>query len=489
MPARLDKASRLGHGVCKPGWPREGTGLGIVHIGVGAFHRAHQAVYTDDALGLKGGDWMITGVSLRSAGIARALNPQDGLYTVLTTGAGGVKARVVGSIGRVLVAPEDPRSVCEALAAPATRIVSLTITEKGYGIDSATGGLDREHPDIAADLADPENPRSAIGFIVEALRIRRQNGLPGFTVLCCDNLPANGKLVSRLVLSFARERAPDLADWIAAQVRFPSTMVDRITPAPTASTLAKARALIGAADHAAVETEPFSQWIIEDDFVGGRPSWECGGAIMVDDVAPYEKMKLTLLNGSHSLLAYAGYLAGHRLVRDVMGDYALSALVRRHMLEAQRTLDAVPGIDLDAYVDQLCERFANPSIAHETYQIAMDGTQKLPQRLIAPAAIALQAGLPLDTYGFAVAAWMRYALGIDDQGRSYVLRDPRQHEIEAQLLGTGRRAGAIVSALMDLPGLFPDSLRFAPQWRDGVLQRLEIMLARGMKAAIAAEAG
>lgn len=486
MSARLSAVSRLPSGVAAPRYDRARPS-GIVHIGVGAFHKAHQAVYTDDALALAGGDWMITGVSLRSADVADALNPQDGLYTLLVRGTEGVSARVVGSIARVLVAPQDPAAVLEALAAPATRIVSLTITEKGYGIDPPTGGLDRAHPSIAADLADPAHPQGAVGYLVEALRLRRERGLGGFTVLCCDNLPGNGRVVARLVTEFARERDAELARFIEAGVSFPSTMVDRITPASTDRTFADALALTGCEDRAAVETEPFSQWIVEDRFVAGRPDWEAGGTLFVEDVAPYEKMKLRLLNGSHSLLAYSGFLAGHAYVRDVMADADLVVLIERHMREAARTLAPVPGVELDAYAQDLRARFANPAIAHQTYQIAMDGTQKLPQRLLEPAVEALEKGLPLDTYAFAVAAWMRYALGRKENDESYALRDPREAEI-AQCVDRDTSPAEIVRRLLDLPGLFPAALSGSRPFAEAVTHRLGLMLSEGMRAAIRREA-
>jgi fructuronate reductase len=484
---RLASLDGLPAGIRTPRYGRSAA-TGIVHLGVGAFHKAHQAVYTDDALESAGGGWMITGVSLRSPGAAAALDPQDGLYTLLTRGPEGTSARVIGSIADVLVAPQDPGAVLAALARPDTRIVSLTITEKGYGIDPRTGGLDRNHPAIAADLADPDRTQSALGFIVAALHVREAFGLPPFTVLCCDNLPSNGRLLRRLVLEFAAARDPAIVSFIEREVRFPSTMVDRITPAPTAATLADAERLTGRSDLAAVETEPFSQWIIEDDFVAGRPEWEAGGALFVKDVAPYEKMKLRMLNGTHSMLAYAGFIAGHAHVRDVMADTDLARLARRHMDAAALTLDPVPGIDLSRYAGDLVARFANPAIAHQTWQIAMDGTQKLPQRLVEPAMVALRRGLPLDGYAFAVAAWMRYGLGMKESGEKYALRDPREDEI-AQLVYGVSEAGAIVDRLLRLPGLFPDELVGSRLWRDAVASRLETMLSEGMRAAIGKEAG
>jgi fructuronate reductase len=473
--------------VAAPAYDRS-RASGIVRLGTGAFHKAHQAVCTDDVLAASGGDWMITGVSLRSGDVADQLNPQDGLYTLIVRGQDGTFARVIGSIARVLVAPREPEAVLEALAAPETKIVSLTITEKGYGLDPKTGGLDRTHASVAPDLANPRKPAGAVGYIVESLRLRRERGLAAFTALCCDNLPHNGKVLKTLVLAFATEVDPDLAGWIGDNVPFPSTMVDRITPASTDRTFADVEQMIGMTDLAAVETEPFTQWVIEDKFVAGRPDWEAGGAIFATDVAPYEKMKLRMLNGAHSMLAYSGYIAGYAYVRDVMGDKALSALVARQMRAAAGTLDPVPGVDLAEYARDLMARFANPAIAHQTYQIAMDGTQKLPQRLIEPAMHTLRAGASLDAYAFAVAAWMRYCLGMNEQGQTYALRDPREAEIAA-LLGDARNdSGSIVDRLLGLPGLFPDELATAPAWRQAVKTRLQTMLADGMRAAIDREA-
>lgn len=487
MNARLDSLTGLKQGVRKPSYDRRRPS-GIVHLGTGAFHKAHQAVYTDDALERSGGDWMITGVSLRSPDVAAALNPQKGFYTLLTRGAEGTSARIVGSIAGVLVAPSDRAGVLAALSRPETRIVSLTITEKGYGLDPKTGGLDRNHPAVAADLAEPASMQSAVGLIVAALQQRRNRGHQPFTVLCCDNLPSNGKVLRRLALEFAAARNANMVPYLESEVSFPSTMVDRITPASTDKTFTDTLAATGREDYAAVETEPFSQWIIEDDFVAGRPEWEAGGALFVEDVAPYEKMKLRMLNGTHSMLAYSGFLAGHKYVRDVMANADLALLAARHMREAARTLEPVPGVDLERYAGELCERFANPAMAHETWQIAMDGTQKLPQRIIEPALIALRRSLPLDTYAFAVAAWMRYALGMTDKGEIYTLRDPREREIATALAGARRDANAVADHLLALPGLFPEELSGSAKWRDALQAKLQPMLAEGMQRAVAREA-
>jgi fructuronate reductase len=470
-----------------PGYDPAGPSIGIVHLGIGAFHRAHQAVCTDDALSAHGGDWRILGVSLRSPDVADALNPQDGLYTLLERGPQGTAARIVGSVGRVVVAPREPGAALAAMAAPGTRIVSLTVTEKAYGIDRAAQRVEPGHPSIAPDLGAPREPRGTIGLLTEALRLRRAAGLPAFTVLCCDNLPENGSLLRAGVLDFARRTDPSLADWIAEAVAFPSTMVDRITPAPTEATLAEAARRIGCVDLGAVETEAFSQWVIEDRFSAERPRWEAGGAIFVDDVAPYERMKLRMLNGTHSMLAYCGFLCGRRYVRDVMADPHLSRLVARHLGAAAGTLEPLAGIALGDYARALAERFANPAIAHETYQIAMDGTEKLPQRLLAPAAEVAERGGDLGPFALAVAAWMRYALGRTDAGEAYALRDPREDEI-ARAAGGGT-AGEIVSGLHALPGLFPAALAQNPAWTREITGILAGMLDRGVAGAVALEAG
>jgi len=490
MTARLGLAALDGlpGDVRRPGFDPGGSGCGIVHLGVGAFHRAHQAVCTDDALAAGGGDWRIRGVSLRSPEVADQLNPQDGLYTLLERGGAATTARVIGSIGAVLVAPRDPGATLAALADPATRIVSLTVTEKAYGVSRGDNRIMPRHPSIAGDLAAPRAPRGAIGLLVEALRLRRAAGARPFTVLCCDNLPDNGALLRGGVVAFAGRVDPALAARIAEAVAFPSTMVDRITPAATEATRAKAAVRIGCTDLGAIETEAFSQWVIEDRFVAGRPAWEAGGAIFVDDVAPYERMKLCMLNGSHSMLAYAGFISGHRHVRDVMADRDLAAVVRRHLDAAAATLAPLSGIDLRDYAAALAERFANPAIAHETYQIAMDGTEKLPQRLLAPAVETLARGGDIRPFAFAAAAWMRYTLGRTDAGETYALRDPREAEIRQAVGASGGTAAAISGALHSLPGLFPEDLTARPAWTAEVADALDAMLAQGVAGAVTAEA-
>lgn len=478
MTERLQDTIGLPSGVRIPSYDRGAVKAGILHLGPGAFFRAHLAVYTDGAIASGGSDWGIEAASLRTVDVVDHLSAQNGLYTLLIRDTAGTAAEVIGAILKAHAASRDPTALLARLEDPAIRVVSLTVTEKAYGLDAATGGLDVAHPDIAHDLADQHAPRSAVGYLVEGLARRRAKGVAPFTPLSCDNLPANGRVLRRLVLDFAARIDPSLHDWIAENVPFPSTMVDRITPASTEATYANAKRLTGHTDLAAVETEPFAQWVIEDNFANGRPAWEKAGALMVADVAPYEKMKLRMLNGAHSLLAYLGFIGGFEYIRDVMDDAALASLARRHMAAAAITLDPLPGIDFAAYADQLFDRFANKAIAHSTYQIAMDGTQKLPQRLLEPAAVALAAGNGAETFAIAVAAWMRYVIGIDRNGAAYDLRDPRSAEIVALLAEVPRTGDAISNALFRLPGLFPATLRESADWTKKVAETLDALLLR-----------
>ncbi|WP_117195997.1 mannitol dehydrogenase family protein [Rhizobium terrae] len=455
--ARLSASTHLSAAVVKPAYDRAALKPGIVHIGLGAFHRAHQAVYTDEALGHSFGDWGVVGVSLRSVDIVHDLRAQDELYSVITRSGAGDSARVVGSIVRSLSGTEDRDEILALLADPATKIVTITVTEKAYGLDPVSGGLDRNHPSVAADLLSPTTPVGVIGYIVEGLSRRHSAGLAPFTVLCCDNLPTNGRIVRRLTIEMAGARDPALANWISGQGAFPSSMVDRIVPAATEETRARAEKLIGAEDRQALETEPFMQWVIEDHFISGRPAWESAGALFVDDVEPYEKMKLRLLNGSHSLIAYLGQLKGLEFVRDVMGVPEYVALARRHMQEAVKTLDPVPGIDLTHYMDQLIERFENPTIAHKTQQIAMDGTQKLPQRIFAGAVETLAKGGEASSAAYVIALWIAYVQ------KTAEINDPRAAELKAA--AAKMTADDPSAPFFSIPGLFPQTLMENSAWR------------------------
>lgn len=437
--------------------------VGIVHLGLGAFFRAHGAMFIQEAMQISGGDWGILGVSLQRPDMRDALAPQGGVFTALELGPRGEVPRLVTSISGVLVAPESPDAVLKAMADPAVKIVSLTVTEKGYCHEPATGRLNLAHPDIAHDLAQPL-PRSAPGFLVRALALRFAAGDAPFTVLCCDNLPGNGHLLRGLVLDMARRIDPALAYWIAAHGRFPATMVDRIVPATTSDVMARVAALTGHADAAPVQHEPFRQWVIEDDFVrGDRPDLGAVGVELVADVTVHEHMKLRMLNGTHSALAYLGYLAGHDTIADTMADPVFAAFVRR--LWAQDIIPAVAapqGVDLHAYAARLFDRYANPGIRHRTWQIAMDGSQKLPQRLLGTLAQNLATGRACPGLVTAVAAWMRYVGGVDERGAPIDVRDPLSAALRAAS-DVATTPAQKVAALLAFDTVFPADLAAALQ--------------------------
>lgn len=485
-PRRLTAINDLSGAVTPPRYEPEAHGAGIVHLGIGAFHRAHQAVMTDDALADSGGDWRIIGVSLRSKEIAETLNAQNGLFTVIERSAEGSFARVIGTIERVIAA--DPKATLKALCDPSVRVVTLTVTEKGYGIDPALRAPDTTNPIVASDLASPDAPRGVLGLLTAAIKTRKTASSPPLTFLSCDNLPQNGKFLRDGVVGFARlSDQANLATWIADAIAFPSSMVDRITPAPTQSTLDEALALTGCEDRAAIDTEPFIQWVIEDNFPSGRPAWDTGGALFVSDVTPYERMKLTMLNGGHSLLAYAGFLLGHRYVRDVMQDPDLRWIIQRHLAAASNLLPPLKGVDFDHYAEALENRFTNPAIAHETFQIATDGTQKLRQRIFDPAIAASEAGQDIHPFAFATALWMQFCLRKRDDGTAYDLPDPRADEIIKALAISATTATEISQALHALPNFVPSSLSSNAIWRADVEDSLTIMLRDGCRAAIRRE--
>ena len=472
--------------VARPAYDLDAVSTGIVHLGVGAFHRAHQAVYVDDLLALGHTDWAICGASLRSPDTSEALDPQDGLYTLAVRSGAGTDLRVIGSLRRLLVGARDPEALLAAMADPKVRIVTLTVTEKGYCHDPATGRLDEAHADIVADLATPERPRSVPGFLVEALRRRRAAGAAPFTVLCCDNLPANGRTVARVVHRFAELRDGDLAAYIATEVAFPCTMVDRIVPATTDADRAEVAGALGVEDAWPVMAEPFSQWVIEDRFPAGRPPFEAVGAQMVEDVVPFEHMKLRLLNGAHSTLAYLGYLAGHETISDTMSDPAFARLVERLQDEEVLPTVHVPGVDLPAYTRALRERFSNPALRHRTWQIAMDGSQKLPQRLLETIRDRLAAGASIDLLALGVAGWMRYVTGRDEKGGAIDVRDPHAARLKALADEAGPDAERLVEALMGVREVFGTDLPANPRLKAALVRALGALLKHGAAATVAA---
>jgi fructuronate reductase len=453
---RLSNASldRLPNHVRRPAYDRSRVTPGIVHLGIGAFHRAHQALVIDDVLAGGATDWGIIGASLRSPDTQEALAPQDHLYTVATRAGDEVEHRVIGSILDTEVARANPAHLIARMADPRTRIVSLTITEKGYCHAPQTGELDDTHPDIVHDLGYPDAPRSAPGFIVAALARRKASGIAPFTVLSCDNLAANGHTLRRVLAQFAALRSPELGKWIADEVACPSTMVDRIVPETTDADRAAVSAALGMRDAWPVVTEPFIQWIVEDRFPAGRPDLAAACVQLVSDVTPFEHMKLRLLNASHSGLAYLGYLAGYETIAAAMADPHFAAYARRLMEESAPTLAMPCGTDLAAYSQSLLQRFSNPALHHRTWQIAMDGSQKLPQRLLGTMRDRLALGLSIDTHALAVAGWMRYVTGLDEQGRKIDVRDPLATGLAAIAATTGPIAARLAPALLDVASVF-----------------------------------
>ncbi len=476
--------------VVRPGYDLRAAKVGIVHLGVGAFHRVHQAVYMDDLLELGHLDWAICGASLRSPDTSDALDPQDDLYTLCVRSGAGDDLRVIGALRRLLVAPRAPQLLLAAMADPAVRIVTLTVTEKGYCYDPAAGGLDEEHADIIADLATPHSPRSAPGFLVEALRLRRAAGVAPFTVLCCDNLPANGETVAKVTRRFAELRDPALGAFITDEVAFPSTMVDRIAPSTTDEDRRTVSERLGMEDAWPVMAEPFSQWVIEDRFPTGRPPFEAVGAQMVSDVAPFEHMKLRLLNGSHSTLAYLGYLAGYETIADTMAAAPFARLVERLQDdEMTATVHMPKGTDLKAYKRALRARFKNPALRHRTWQIAMDGTQKLPQRLLAPARERLALDASVDFIALGVAGWMRYVTGLDEKAQPIDVRDPLAARLRAIADEAGPDANRLAPALLAVREVFGDDLPRDERFTRPVRRCLDLLLREGAAATVARVTG
>ncbi len=480
---RLSNAtlSQLPANVARPGYNRSRVVPAIVHLGIGAFHRAHQAMYTDAVL--RSGDlgWGIVGAGIISADMKNALAPQDCLYALCEMGADYEATRVVGSIVEILGGTEDAGALLARMSAATTRIVSITVTEKGYYLDPATGKLLLQAAAIAADLAAPAAPKTVLGLVVQALKLRRDAGIPPFTVLSCDNLRENGKLAKAAVLAYARETDAALAGWIEANVAFPCTMVDRITPATTDADRERVGRIIGMEDAWPVVTEKFEQWVIEDHFTMGRPDWTVGGAVFSDEIETWENMKLRCLNGAHSTLSYLGQLTGRATVADAMGSPLITDLLDALWGEIRAVLKAPKGVDTAAYVESLKLRFRNPSLKHLTAQIAMDGSQKLPNRLLLPLRERIAAGLASPAIATAVAAWMHYVAKVAYDGAT--LNDPMAAEIVAQAKRSNE-AAALVGNLLALDKIFGADLPANAAFRAAVTEKF-VALARNPAVATA----
>lgn len=425
---------------CLP-YDREAQGVGIVHFGIGAFHRAHQAWYTD--LAMSGGDrgWMIAGVSLRSGTVAARINPQGGLYTLTERGSEGEATRLIGAVREVLVGAEDHARIVGRIAAPECRIVSFTVTEKGY--------CRAAHGDLDFVLAEA----SFYPLLAEGLKQRRDAGLPGVTLLSCDNLSDNGRQLERLMRGWLALREPDLVEWFERECVCPNSMIDRIVPATTPADIQALEARTGLRDEAAVFTEPFSQWVIEERFAAGRPGWEKHGAQLVEDVAPYETAKLRMLNGAHSALAYLGLERGHTFVHEAVADPELRPLVERLMrVEAAGSFTPAAEQNLEAYADELLARFANSALRHRLIQIAMDGSEKIPQRWLETVAAQRAKGAGCPSILTALAAWLRHVRGdarpVDDPraaGLADLWRAEGTSGIAAAVSGEGGLLGPSLS--------------------------------------------
>ena len=466
-------------GLVVPTYDRSRLTTGIVHFGVGGFHRAHQAMYLDTlmAAGIAH-DWAICGVGVLPGDrrMADALAAQDHLYTLVVKHPDGThEPRVIGSIVDYLFAPDDPDAVVERLADPATRIVSLTVTEGGYNIHATTGEFDATAPDVVADLAPDALPRTTFGLVTEALRRRRGRDVPPFTVMSCDNIEGNGDVARRTFAAFASLKDADLGAWVESEVRFPNSMVDRITPVTTAADVADLERRTGVLDLWPVVCEPFTQWVLED--FDDRPPYERAGVQVVDDVAPYELMKLRLLNASHQALAYLGYLSGHRLVHDVCQDDLFAGFLLDYMrAEAMPTLRPVPGIDLPSYAEQLVERFSNAEVRDTVARLCAESSDRIPKWLLPVIRHNLAHGGEIVRATTVVASWARYSEGFDEEGELIEVVDRLRDRLRA---AAARREEDPLAFLRDreLFGDLVDDERFATTY----LRALESLHVKGAR--------
>ena len=464
-----------------PAYDRSGLG-GIVHLGVGGFHRAHEAMYVD-LLAAEGGQWGITGVGVLPGDrrMHEVMQEQDSLYTLVVKHAdGSTDPRVIGSLVGYLFAPEDPEAVLALMTDPATRIVSLTVTEGGYHVNQATGDFDAADDDLQADLVEGATPRTAFGFLTEALARRRAAGTEPFTVMSCDNIQGNGHVCHKMVTAFATLRDPELGAWIDAHVSFPNSMVDRITPVTTDADRQELATSYAVQDGWPVVCEPFVQWALEDDFPTGRPAFEDVGVQVVDDVGPYELMKLRLLNASHQALCYLGYLSGYRYAHEVCQDPLFADFLLAYMdEEATPTLSPVPGVDLHAYKRQLVERFANPEIRDTLARLCAESSDRIPKWLVPVIRENLENGGDVRRSALVVAAWARYAEGTDEQGEPIEIVDRRKDAITER----ARRQAQEPLAFLEDPDLF-DDLAEDGRFTTAYLGALDSLHTRGARATL-----
>lgn len=483
-----DGRRAVGERIAAPGYDRAQIRVGIVHFGVGGFHRSHQAMYLDRLLTREDTRaealrWGICGVDVMPADRPKkaAFTAQDGLYTLVVKEPDGrTEPRVIGSIVRYLYAPDEPDQVLDTLADPETKIVSLTITEGGYNFNQVTGEFDASNPAIVADLAAGSVPSTVFGFVVEALRRRRASGTSPFTVMSCDNIPGNGDIARDMFAAFADRKDPALGAWLRAEVAFPSSMVDRITPVTTPQDIDQLRENFGIGDALPVVCEPFSQWVLQDVFPTGRPPWEHCGVQLVADVVPYELMKLRLLNVSHQAIAYAGYLAGYRYAHEACADPVFIEFLLGYMQrEGRPTLPDVPGVDLDEYIDTLLQRFANPAIRDTLARLAAWSSDRIPKWLVPVIRQTLAAGGEVTRSAAIVASWARYDEGTDESGEPIEVVDALREE----LMASARAQSGDLLAFVRDERLFGD-LAAQPAFADAYVQALESFRSAGARATI-----
>jgi mannitol 2-dehydrogenase len=480
-----DALGSAGKVVPAASYPRDQVSVGIVHIGVGAFHRAHQAMYVDRLMNSgRALDWGICGVGVlpQDHRMKEALQAQDCLYTLVVKRPDGtLEPRVIGSIVEYLLAPDNPDVVIEKMATESTRIVSLTVTEGGYNLDSVTGEFDARNAAVRRDLEPGATPSTTFGLLTEALVRRRNRGLAPFTVMSCDNIPGNGDVTRRMLTAFARLRQDKLGDWIDQDVHFPNSMVDRITPVTTDEDRALLAERFDIEDAWPVVCEPFTQWVLEDEFALGRPPLEEAGVQLVADVEPYELMKLRLLNASHQALCYLGYLAGYRYVHEVCQDPTFVAFLRGYMdREGTPTLRPVLGVDLDSYKGTLIERFANPEVRDTLARLCAESSDRIPKWLLPVIREQLANGGEIDRAALVIAAWARYAEGIDEQGEPIIVVD----RLSEQLVSAARRQRTDPIAFISQRELFGDLVdnhRFVTAYRTA----LDSLHAQGARATVA----
>lgn len=456
MRLNLQSLNQIPAHIATPRYDPRTLGVGIVHLGIGAFHRAHQAVYTEAAIAASGGDWRICGVSMKSPTVHKHLAPQDGLYSLREVSANADRWQIIGSVREVLFAGDELQSVIARISRAETHIVTMTVTEKGYCANIAARELLWAHPDIANDVVNPHAPVSAIGVLVAGLYERfRKRGAP-ITIICCDNLQQNGRVLESLMYQFVEKTHPRILPWLRDNVAFPCSMVDRIVPATLPADIAESVPVIGFEDHGVVRAEPFSQWVIEDKFATPRPAWDRVGVQFVNDVRPFEMMKLRLLNGTHSLLAYLGVHSGVDTIAETIACVEFRNAAAALMSENVVTLDAVPGIDLFQYQRDLIMRFANPAIGHRTSQVAMDGSQKLPQRLVAPVRARTLRGLASPTSALTAAAWIHYLTGRNFDGVAHVVVDPRSAHYAKLWAQSGNDVTRFAASVLDDETVFAE---------------------------------